>query len=584
VWLIRSCFPRVSLRDLLGGLSVGLVLSLPIGAVCAEGTRPPGLPPAVTTPQSVNPAAGPLNSPVAPRPAAASDFVLSGAPLNIPVAPPGAAAGGFVLAAVSIHGGTIFNSGELEPTYREYLGRRVGTEEIAQIVQAITAKYREAGFFLSHAVASPQPLAGGILDVRVIEGYIERVTITGRTPDLDPEVQPYTAGVIDERPLRLATLERTLTIVKDLPGLTYSPSITPVDEATGRYELVLSADAKLVSGWVAVDNRGAAYEGPWETEASAALTSLAVPFDELSMSFFTTPAKPRELIAGAVTYDAPIGSTGLRASLSAGRSSIHPGGYLASLDLQGVTDSFVGRLSYPLLRSRTQSLWISGSFNLVDSHEEVPGANVFDDHLRVFRADATYVVVDPWAGSTRAVAQISQGLNGLGASSTLSPNLSTPDGHAGFTKITSSITHERPIFGDLGIFFDLAGQKAWQPLLLSEQFSLGGSRFGRGYDPAELTGDDALAGTVELRYGHGVEWDILRSFQLYLFYDLGAVWNHGADSLLRRASLASAGGGVRLTLEQDFFVSLEIAKPLTLPLLPEFNKPVRVFARVSKAF
>jgi hemolysin activation/secretion protein len=121
-------------------------------------------------------------------------------------------------------------------------------------------------------------------------------------------------------------------------------------------------------------------------------------------------------------------------------------------------------------------------------------------------------------------------------------------------------------------------------LLLSEQFSLGGSRFGRGYDPAELTGDDALAGTVELRYGHGVEWDILRSFQLYLFYDLGAVWNHGADSLLRRASLASAGGGVRLTLEQDFFVSLEIAKPLTLPLLPDFNKPVRVFARVSKTF
>lgn len=140
MWSIRPCFPRVGLRDLLGGLSVGLILSLPIGALCAEGTRPLGPPLAVTTPQSLNPAAGPLNSPAAPRPDAASDFVLSGAPLNIPVAPPGAAAGGFVLAAVSIHGGTIFNNGELEPTYREYLGRRVGAEEIAQRSPRNTAR------------------------------------------------------------------------------------------------------------------------------------------------------------------------------------------------------------------------------------------------------------------------------------------------------------------------------------------------------------------------------------------------------------------------------------------------------------
>lgn len=153
-----------------------------------------------------------------------------------------------------------------------------------------------------------------------------------------------------------------------------------------------------------------------------------------------------------------------------------------------------------------------------------------------------------------------------------------------FTKITASLTHGRPLFGDFAIFLDLAGQKSWQPLLLSEQFSLGGARFGRGYDPAELLGDEALVGVAELRYGHTVEWDLVREFQLYGFYDLGAIWNRDPNSFIRRASLASAGGGIRLTMPQNFSLSLEVAKPLTRPLAPRLDKPVRVFARFAKTF
>ena len=97
-------------------------------------------------------------------------------------------------------------------------------------------------------------------------------------------------------------------------------------------------------------------------------------------------------------------------------------------------------------------------------------------------------------------------------------------------------------------------------------------------------GDDALAGAVELRYGHPVEWGPVRAFQLYTFYDVGEVWNHDPGNAVRRASLASAGGGVRLTCEQDISLAVEIARPLTLPLIPDFNKPVRAFARLTKTF
>jgi len=499
----------------------------------------------------------------------------------VPLAP---SSGRFVLAAVSIEGSTVFTEEQLEQTYREYLGHRIDLDTVREIVRRISAKYREAGLFLSHAIAPPQSLSSGVLQVHVIEGYVERVTIRGAPRTQEQALRTYMAKLDGERPLRLTTLERSILIAKDLPGIAISPSIAPLDEAAGRYELVLIVEPRPLSGYVASDNRGPRYLGPWEAEASGAITSLVVPFDQLSTYLLTVPNVPRELLAGGIVYDAPIGSDGLRGSLAIARSSIHPGDYLAGLDLSGVTNNYVSRLSYPLLRARTQSIWVGGMFNVVESREDEPQLPIFRDHLRIIRADATYFISDGWGGSNKVFAQLSQGLHVLGASSLASANLSTPNGHAAFTKVAGSVTREQPIIGGFGIFFDLAGQKAGQPLLLSEQFSLGGSRYGRGYDPAQVVGDDALAGLVELRYDHGLGDGFLHSFQVYAFYDVGTVWNISANNPQRSASLASAGGGVRFALAERFSLSLELAKPLTRPLVPDRDKPVRVFARLSKEF
>jgi len=493
-----------------------------------------------------------------------------------------AAEAGAVLRTVSIEGNTVFSGSAVRSLYEGFLGRPLDANAAAQIVARITAKYREAGFFLSHAIAPPQSLAEGMLRVRVIEGYVDKVVIEGAVRDRD--LRPYAAAVSNERPLRLSTLERALTIIKDLPGVTAIPSLAPIDEGTGRYELVLKADASRVTGYLGIDNRGPRYIGPWEAQASASVTSTLVPFDQFTASLFTVPNLPREFIADEIAYDVPLGSRGLRAAFGVTHSSFHPGGYLASADLSGSTMIYGTGLKYPMLRDRTRSLWLGSSFTLTDSHEKEPAARLFDDHLRVLRADATYTVTDPWGGNTQIFTQLSEGLPGLGASRLASASPSTPNGHAAFTKIAASLTHERPIVGDFSAFFDFGAQKAFQPLLLSEQFSLGGARFGRGYDPSEALGDNAVAGAVELRYGRALSNPMVNSFQLYAFYDLGEVWNMDPANPMRQASLSSAGAGVRLGLTHGFYFSLEVAKPLTRPLLHEGDKPFRVFGRLSKMF
>ncbi|MHA1601082.1 MAG: ShlB/FhaC/HecB family hemolysin secretion/activation protein, partial [Alphaproteobacteria bacterium] len=120
-------------------------------------------------------------------------------------------------------------------------------------------------------------------------------------------------------------------------------------------------------------------------------------------------------------------------------------------------------------------------------------------------------------------------------------------------------------------------------LLSAEEFALGGSEFGRAYDFSELTGDDGLAASIELRYGKTVNADLLKAFQFYGFYDFGAVWNDDAPGN-GRDTLASAGGGVRLTLPRSVFTTLEVAKPLTRAVSTTSDQDWRIFFSLSISF
>lgn len=57
---------------------------------------------------------------------------------------------------------------------------------------------------------------------------------------------------------------------------------------------------------------------------------------------------------------------------------------------------------------------------------------------------------------------------------------------------------------------------------------------------------------------------LLRSYQVYGFYDIGVVWNrdHDADEAYRN-SAASAGLGARVNLTDRLSANLELAAPLT---------------------
>ncbi len=95
----------------------------------------------------------------------------------------------------------------------------------------------------------------------------------------------------------------------------------------------------------------------------------------------------------------------------------------------------------------------------------------------------------------------------------------------------------------------MGGQYAFDPLLASEQYSIGSYPFGRGYDPSTINGDHALAGKLELRYdltdfaAQIANLDSKKfSFGTFGFYDHGRTWDYHRNDSER---ISSTGLGIR---------------------------------------
>ena len=118
----------------------------------------------------------------------------------------------------------------------------------------------------------------------------------------------------------------------------------------------------------------------------------------------------------------------------------------------------------------------------------------------------------------------------------------------------------QPVYNRVNVFFAAKAQYAAVRLLSPEEFAIGGAFIGRGYDPSEISGDHGMAGIMELQYGQPVTLPVLNDIQIYGFYDLGVVYQVENST---KASVSSAGGGIRANFTNWLSGYIEVAKPLT---------------------
>jgi hemolysin activation/secretion protein len=491
----------------------------------------------------------------------------------------------FPLKSVTVVGATAFPAEQLQALAAEHVGKQVSLATLNAVAAKITAQYRNQGYILSKAIVPPQKVQGGAVTIQVIEGYVDDVVFQGGEKQNQSVLHGIAEKIKASRPLKNADLERYLLLVDDMVGIKARGVLSPSKVNAGSSTLTVALDYKKIEGDVSVDNRGSRFLGMWEGGVNVATNSLLGQSEQIRARTIQT-LEFDELHYYELAYQHPVGSEGTVLRAQTSYTQTNPGAALEPFNIKGENVSFAIEGLHPLLRSRQENLYVGGGFRYRDASTDALSTELYDDHIRAVYANAAYDVMDRFNAVNRIDATLAQGLDVLDANGGRD-NVSRANGENVFTKLNAQYTRLQPLNDNYSVFFGAAGQVSSEPLLASEEFTLGGVSYGSGYDPAELSGDNGYSARIEYRYSNDLPPAYGSMYQIYAFYDGGRVFNK--DALVgesKTASLVSTGLGARFSLPQEVSLTTEVAKPLSQSVVAEgtHGEGVRGFVTLNKAF
>lgn len=482
----------------------------------------------------------------------------------------------FVLSGVLIEGSTVYAETDFISIYEPMLGEEVSLGDIYRLAGRISAKYRGDGYILSRAIVPAQRIRDGLVRIQAIEGFINEVIIEGDVSERESLLEAYAAKIAAERPLSARTLERYLLLADDLAGLTAKAVLTPSIDLPGASDLVLFVDQKSVEGSVAIDNRGTRFVGPLEASFTVKLNSV-LGLHESTTFRSILASQTEELRFFQMSHTEVLGSEGAKLQMSYNVIRSRPGFTFRTSDgtnVESENQELKFRLSYPLIRTRSENLEINASFTWTKSVTDLAFLALFEDRLRILRAGMAYDFVDQFSGINLFEIELSQGLDIFnestsGSNDNIGAELSRSLGRSDFTKITADVSRLQRIGSGWSLLAATTGQYARTQLLSSEEFGFGGASFGRAFDTSEITGEHGVAGKLELQFGATAdETPMIKDYQVYSYWDYGAIWR--IDPVVRNdgdghhsKTGSSAGLGVRFNVTDDISGFIELDKPLT---------------------
>ncbi|TPG14299.1 ShlB/FhaC/HecB family hemolysin secretion/activation protein [Sphingomonas oligophenolica] len=478
--------------------------------------------------------------------------------------------------AITLVGLQVLKPSEFADVFETYVGRTLSPGALAGLADAIVDRARARGYPFASAWIEPQTLTAGLLRVRIDEGSVEDIRVSGND---NPAIRRALAPLIGSGPVTLKALERRLLLAGDIDGLWLKR--TQFVREQGRGVLLVDVGRDRTKLQVTLANDGTKPIGPIQLQLDGAISQLFAADDSLSTTLITTPLQPSEFAYGRLRYAKRVSRTGTEVSFAGSYSTSHPGSYLNDRDISGKGWSLTGALLQPLLRSRKASVWGQASLSLRQVSQSRRDVLARSDRLSVARV-GVYGFSDALGGKLRVNATLSQGLDILGATRHGDPLASRGDAGGTFTTLSMFADWTSPTVGPASVRLSAAGQVASKPLLVSEEVGLGGGSFLRAYDYSERMGDQGYMGSAEVRFDLRDKIGFVLKPQVYAFIDGGRVTNlrdgYGGGTLF------STGGGVRASITRTVQASAEIAVPLS-GIRYDSGKANPVFNfRITKSF
>jgi hemolysin activation/secretion protein len=487
-------------------------------------------------------------------------------PTTAPPAPEQTAPVAIPVRKIEVTGSTILKPSDITPITQPIEGRSVSLEDLRTVADAITQLYLNRGFITSRAVLVDQAIVDGVVQIRVVEGSLERIDIEG-TQRLNPSYVRSRVQLGAGVPLNKDRLEDQLRLLKSDPLFdNVEASLRP---GTGLGQSILTLrvkESQAVNGYIGVDNFSPPSVG---SERLGAVLSYRNPTglgDELSASYF------RSLQGGSNVFDfnyrVPVnamnGTVQLRVSPS--KSKIIASDF-AAFDIRSNTTLYEVSYRQPIIRTPREELALSLGFALQDGQTFLFNDTPFpfgigpdadgNSRTRVLKFGQDYVKRDA-QGAWALRSQFSLGLNVFNATTNDDP---VPDGR--FFSWLGQIQRVQRLSNDHLLIAQADVQLTPDSLLPSQQFVIGGGQSLRGYRQNARSGDNGFRLSLEDRIAVLRDASGVPTLQLAPFIEAGSVWNKSSNpnKLTNETFLAAAGVGLIWEPAPRFVVRLDYAIP-----------------------
>lgn len=471
--------------------------------------------------------------------------------------------------------GTTLRISVLDEAVAPFIGQPLTNATLQRVANAVTAAYGRSDIAF-YAVSIPaQAPVGGEIKVKIIEGRIKNYALSGISPSAPVKlIGAHMRRLMREAPLRKSTLERTLSLLRDIPGQTVNVAVRQTPTA-GDLILDVIIKRKQLDIGLTIDNSGVSnvVEGV-QAQLSIAAHGVIREGDSTRASAYL-PFYPDRYTYYSLIHSTPIGGDGLNLSANFAQVNTKSRGtqIKGEASLAGVS------LTYPIIRSYKKNLSASLSLDGINSTNYYLDTEFGDYRSRAVRAGLSWSDVGPKNGYA-ASAVVSQGINALGAKAFI--GFSEID----FSKVNVQVVGVKTIASNLTAKVTVKGQYSKDRLPVTERFSLGGRGAGMAYRIGTITSDQALASSLELSWSLPAKSPVLKATSLFAYVD-GAVAHAVARPYYGIAaqdySLASVGGGVRVGVGKGWRASAEVALPAKRPN-DAYSKKARFFFGLGRAF
>ncbi|MCU4179931.1 ShlB/FhaC/HecB family hemolysin secretion/activation protein [Bosea sp. BH3] len=414
------------------------------------------------------------------------------------------------------------SAAELDAIRARHVGQRVDLAAIGRIVQSVNDLYAEKGQITASAVLPPQKLDGGVLWIRLVEGRVGKVSVTGA-------VQTWPWYVRSQVPIGDDD-------VVDAPALNRSVSIfNRLNEVQLRAQLGAGASFGLTDIELSVtepprnvvqlsyDNQGVTSTGRYQGILFLRHHNLLGIDDRLVLY----GSRARGSILGNGSYTLPVSPWGTRLGASFTRSAYRiVNGAIRELRPEGISESSSLTLSQPVFATDSILLQATAALGTGAGRSK---------QLDIATVESSYSRV-------QAGASLSISLPALNHSSTANwSQVAHEDKISGRNQNSTILTGNTTSVWRLNdnIYGTLVG--AWQytgetQLPGDQIFQIGGPTTVRGYPIGAAFGNSGFYGQAELHY---LLPDPLKQLEAFVFLDHGITYPNVVDTM--RATSVGAG-------------------------------------------